>query len=84
MVFWSTDYLATVIGLGAAAAPAVASLFLVGMALGRLLGGQIGARLVRPRPVLLVALGLSAAGFALFWSSGHPALAGVGLVVMGR
>ena len=52
------------------------------MFLGRLLGGRFALR-VPPVRLLLVALGVSFAGFALFWTSTAGWLAVAGLFVAG-
>lgn len=82
-VFWSTDFLATEIGIGPAAAAALAAFFLGGMALGRAVGGRAAGRLARPRPVFLAALGVATLGFVVFWSTGMAAVAAAGLLVAG-
>jgi MFS family permease len=82
-VLWATDYLATDIRLGAAEAPAVAALFLVGMAVGRAVGGQIASRLAEPRPAFRVALIVAAIGFVVFWSFGSVLPTAIGLFVAG-
>ena len=82
-VVWSTDYLRTRVGLGDAAAPAVAALFLVGMTLGRALGGQSARRLADPRPVFRLALAVALVGFVAFWSTREPLATALGLLVAG-
>jgi fucose permease len=64
-----------------AASGAVASV-MVGMFLGRVIGGRVALR-VAPPQLLLGAFGLSLAGFALFWVSPLPLLAVMGLVILG-
>jgi fucose permease len=66
IVFWSTDYLETERGLSASRAAAATSLFLVGMAAGRFVGGWLAKRFA-PERMLVAALGLAAGGFAVFW-----------------
>jgi fucose permease len=66
IVFWSTDYLETERGLSASRAAAATSLFLVGMAAGRFIGGWLAKRFA-PERLLVAALGLAAGGFAVFW-----------------
>jgi fucose permease len=82
-VLWSTDYMITVVGLDHVAGPVIASMFLVGMAVGRVGGGQFSGRLARPRPVFFAALAVAAAGFALFWTFHVAVVAGLGLLVAG-
>jgi MFS family permease len=79
MVFWSADYLVTVFKVDPAPAAAIVSLFFIGMAAGRLAGGQVAGS----RSLFLSALLVSAAGFALFWLAWLPALAAAGLLVTG-
>jgi MFS family permease len=79
MVFWSADYLVSVLKVDAATAAAIVSLFFIGMAVGRLAGGQLaGSRLL-----LLSALMLSAIGFAVFWLAWLPGIAAAGLLITG-
>jgi MFS family permease len=79
MVFWSVDYLVSVLKVGTATAAALFSLFLIGMAVGRLAGGQLAGL----RSLFLSALMVSAAGFAIFWLAWLPGLAAAGLLVTG-
>lgn len=76
VVFWSTDYLESVQGLTASRAAAASSLFLVGMTVGRVVGGWLAKRF-EPARILSVALALAALGFLVFW------LAPSGLSVVG-
>ena len=83
MVFWAasavTEWHHTSDGL----APAVASLFLVGMATGRSLAVPITVRLRDERLLMLVCTAVAAAGFAIFWLAPVLPLAGFGLAVTG-
>jgi MFS family permease len=79
---WSSDLLRTDTGVSSGAAATAVSGIIGGMALGRVVGGRIALRVAAPR-LLLVMLGVSLAGFALFWSASLPALAVTGLIVMG-
>jgi MFS family permease len=79
MVFWSADYLVSVLTVDAATAAAIVSLFLIGMAVGRFAGGQIA----RSSSLFLTGLMVAAIGFAIFWFAWLPAIAGVGLLVTG-
>src|SRR6266545_6031939 len=83
MVFWAPSALADWHGATADQAPAVAALFLVGMAGGRALAAPVTRWLPAARAVLLAGSGLAAAGFAVFWAAPTLALAGVGLLVAG-
>jgi MFS family permease len=79
---WSSDLLRTDTGVSSGAAATAVSGIIGGMALGRVVGGRIALRVAAPR-LLIVMLGVSLAGFALFWSVSAPALAVTGLIVMG-
>lgn len=83
MVFWAPSALADWHQATADQAPAVAALFLVGMAGGRALAAPITRRLPTARAVLVAGSGLAAAGFAGFWAAPTLALAGVGLLLAG-
>ncbi len=83
MVFWAPSALADWHGATTDQAPAVAALFLVGMAGGRALAAPVTRWLPAARAVLLAGSGLAAAGFAVFWAAPTLALAGVGLLVAG-
>lgn len=83
IVFWSSDYLLNVVGLGPAAAAVVAALFLFGMAIGRVAGGQAADRLARPDVALLGATLTTGVGFFVFWLTLAPALAAAGLLLTG-
>lgn len=79
---WSSDLLRTNTGIDPGSAATAVAGIIAGMSVGRLIGGRIALR-VAPPPLMLGALCLSGAGFALFWLSTIPALAVAGLVVMG-
>jgi MFS family permease len=83
MVFWAPSALADWHQATPDQAPAVAALFLVGMAGGRALAAPVTRRLPTARAVLLAGSGLAAAGFAVFWAAPTLALAGVGLLLAG-
>jgi MFS family permease len=79
---WSSDLLRTDTGVSSGVAATSVSGIIGGMAVGRVVGGRIALRVTAPR-LLIVMLGVSMAGFALFWSASLPALAVTGLIVMG-
>jgi MFS family permease len=83
MVFWAASAVTEWHHASDGLAPAVAALFLVGMAAGRSLAVPITRRLPRPRPLMLMCVGVAAAGFAIFWAAPVLPLAGVGLVIAG-
>ena len=83
VVFWSTDYLETERGFSESSAAAASSLFLVGMTAGRALGSPLTRRF-GPEPLLLVALGVAAVGFVLYWLGPSGAsVAGLGVTGAG-
>jgi MFS family permease len=79
---WAAEELRTNVGMSAGGASAGVASIVIGMFVGRLVGGRVALRLA-PVPLLLGALGLSAAGFALFWLSTVGWLAVGGLLVLG-
>ena len=83
MVFWAASAVGDWHHASAGLAPAVAALFLVGMATGRSLAVPVTRRLRAPRTLLLACVGVAAAGFALFWAAPTLPLAGAGLAVAG-
>jgi fucose permease len=64
-------------------APAVAALFLVGMAVGRSLAVPITRRMPDAKILMLVCIVVAAAGFMIFWSAPVLPLAAVGLAIAG-
>jgi MFS family permease len=81
LIFWGADFLTTA-GLDVSAAATTVSLFLWGMVAGRIVGRQVAQRLAAER-LLPIALGVSAAGFFLYWLSPLLPLTIVGLFVAG-
>ncbi|SBT54557.1 MFS transporter [Micromonospora narathiwatensis] len=79
---WTADVLRTHAGLDAGSASAAVAAIVCGMFAGRLAGGRFALRWP-PVPLLLGALTVSLAGFALFWSAPVGWLAITGLVVLG-
>ncbi|MEU5938379.1 MFS transporter [Micromonospora sp. NPDC047548] len=79
---WTADVLRSHAGMTAASASAAVAAIVCGMFLGRLVGGRIALRWP-PAPLLLAALTVSLAGFALFWLAPVGWLAVTGLVVLG-
>ncbi|MEU9824427.1 MFS transporter [Micromonospora chersina] len=79
---WTADVLRTHAGLTAGGASAAVAAIVCGMFVGRLAGGRLALRWP-PVPLLLAALTVSLAGFALFWSAPVGWLAVTGLVVLG-
>ncbi|MEH0970857.1 MFS transporter [Micromonospora sp. CPCC 205546] len=79
---WTADVLRSHAGMAAGGASAAVAAIVCGMFVGRLVGGRLALR-YRPVPLLLAALGVSLAGFALFWIAPVGWLAVTGLVVLG-
>lgn len=83
MVFWAASAMGDWHHATTGQAPALASLFLVGMAAGRFLASPITRLLPDPRALILTSVGVAAAGFALFWSAPALVAAAAGLAVTG-
>jgi MFS family permease len=83
MVFWGASALADWHGAAAGQAPAVAALFLLGMAAGRAVATPVTARSPSARALLLAGCGVAAGGFAVFWAAPTLPLAGAGLLLAG-
>ncbi len=83
MVFWAASAVIDWHHTSSGLAPAVASLFLVGMATGRSLAVPITKRLPNARMLMLICIGVAAVGFAVFWSAPVLALSALGLAVAG-
>ena len=79
---WAGDVLRNHAGMAASGAATAVSGIVGGMCLGRVVGGRLAQRVPAPR-LLLGALALSLAGFAVFWLGTAPALAVAGLTVAG-
>ena len=82
-VFWAASAVIAWNHASPSQAPAVASLFLVGMAIARAMSGRIMRRVPEPRVLVLACTACATAGFALFWAAPTLALAGAGLLVAG-
>jgi MFS family permease len=82
LTLWGSDVLRAHANVSAGVATAAVSTLIAGMVAGRIVGGRLLLRF-RPTRMLLAALGVSAAGFALFWSATVPWLAMSGLFVCG-
>nr|WP_277350310.1 MFS transporter [Nonomuraea sp. FMUSA5-5] len=79
---WAAGLLALSTGLSPAAAATGLTAFIAGMAAGRFAGAQLALRLP-PVPLFAGALGLTLAGWLVFWLSGHLVLSYAGLVICG-
>jgi fucose permease len=82
MIFWSADYLISVLGMPKASAAQAVSLFFVGMILGRLAVSRLVQRYAAPRLVLGATL-LAGLGFLIFWWAGSLILGLGGLLITG-
>lgn len=82
IVFWGADFLDNTVGLSRVDASTVMSVFFLAMVIGRMMG----SRLTRSRhtgTLLLIAVGLAAAGFLPFWLAPLTAINIAGLFVAG-
>lgn len=79
---WAAELLALRTGLPAATAATGLTAFVTGMAAGRFAGAQLALRLP-PVPLFAGALGVTFAGWLVFWLSGQPVLSYAGLVLCG-
>ena len=82
-VFWAASAFIAWDRASLSQAPAVASLFLVGMAVARSMSARIIRRIPDPRILILACVACAAAGFALFWAAPALPLAAAGLLVAG-
>ncbi len=83
MVFWAASAFIAWDHASLSQAPALASLFLVGMAAARGMSAMIIRRVPDQRVLMLACTGVAAAGFALFWAAPALALAAAGLLMAG-
>lgn len=83
MVFWAASAFIAWDRASASQGAALASLFLVGMAVARLSSARIIRRVPDPRNLVLVCTAGATAGFALFWGAPNLTLAAAGLLVAG-
>jgi MFS family permease len=83
MVFWAASAFIAWDRATLSQAPALASLFLVGMATARALSAQIIGRIPDQRALILTCVAAALAGFALFWAAPTLTLAAAGLLLTG-
>jgi MFS family permease len=83
MVFWAASAFIAWDRATLSQAPALASLFLVGMATARAFSARIIGRLPDQRALILACAAAALAGFALFWAAPTLTLAAAGLLVTG-
>jgi predicted MFS family arabinose efflux permease len=82
LVVWSTDFLDSIVGLGRTDAVLGYSAFPAAMLVGRVAGSRLTRR-ASSLSLLLMALGVTLAGFPLFWLARLPALNILGLFITG-
>ena len=82
VVVWATDYLDSVAGLSRTDAVLGYSAFPAAMLVGRIAGSRLTRR-SSSLTLLLIALGVTLAGFPLFWLARLPALNILGLFITG-
>lgn len=82
-VFWAASALIAWDHTSLSQAPALASVFLVGMATGRALSAAVMHRIRDPQVLMLACIACAAGGFALFWAAPALTLAVLGLLVAG-
>ncbi|MHB8614119.1 MAG: MFS transporter [Candidatus Dormibacteraceae bacterium] len=83
MVFWAASAFIAWDHASPGQAPALASVFLVGMAAARGMSAAIIRRVPDQRVLMLASTGVAAAGFVLFWTAPALTLAAAGLLVAG-
>ncbi len=82
MVFWSANYMETVLGALKADAAQAVSLFLAGMILGRLAASRLVQR-YSPRNLIAASILVAGTGFMIYWRAASLPLGLVGLFVTG-
>ncbi|WP_433056437.1 MFS transporter [Dactylosporangium sp. CS-033363] len=82
LTLWGSEVLREHAHVSAGVATAGVSALIAGMVVGRLVGGRL-LLVFRPSRMLLVALGVCLAGFAVFWLATLPWLAMAGLALTG-
>jgi fucose permease len=83
MIFWAASAFIGWDHASPSQAPALASLFLVGMAVARAMSVLIIRRIPDPRVLILACAAVATAGFVLFWTSPTLPLAAAGLLLAG-
>lgn len=82
IVFWGADFLDNTVGLSRVDASTIMSVFFLAMVIGRITGSRL-TRSAHTGPLLLIAVGLAAAGFLPFWLGPVAAVNIAGLFVAG-
>jgi predicted MFS family arabinose efflux permease len=83
LVFWAASAFIAWDHASASQGAALASLFLVGMAVARALSARIIRLVPDPRTLVLLCAAVAGAGFAIFWSAPSLSVAAAGLLVAG-
>jgi MFS family permease len=83
LVFWAASAFIAWNHASLSQAPALASLFLVGMATVRAMSVLIIRRIPKPPVLILACAAVATAGFTLFWTAPTVALAAAGLLLAG-
>jgi fucose permease len=82
LIFWGADFLEKVVGLSQINAATMMIVFFGAMVLGRVAGSRL-SRSVPSAKLLLLAIGITIAGFPVFWLSRLALLNLVGLFIAG-
>lgn len=82
ILLWAPAYLERIVGLAPASAAAAASIFAVGVLVGRLVVGAIVGRM-SPRRLFVAALALAMLGFLVYWGLSGPVSAAIGILLLG-
>jgi MFS family permease len=82
VIYFGTEMLATT-GLSATTAATAMSAFYLGILIGRIAAALLTRSTGRTVPLLWLSLGVTAAGFPLFWLTGSPVPAVAGLLICG-
>jgi MFS family permease len=83
MVFWAAAAVVEWHGAALSTAPVVASLFLVGMAVGRAASAPATRAVSASTTLMAACTGIAALGFATFWLAPNVLVAGAGLLITG-
>ncbi len=82
LIFWGADFLENVVGLRKVDAVTTMGIFFMAMVLGRIAGSRL-TRLAPSATLLLIAIGISLAGFPIFWLARFAPLNVAGLFIAG-
>jgi len=82
ILLWASEYLERVVGLDKAQAASGAAAFVLGMFIGRA-SGSVWARFIAVEQLLIAQLAVTLVGFLIYWGVSQPAVAIIGLLVLG-